>query len=413
MIRINHVSARWTGTFIRAGWLLAVAVSWVHVFQVHAAQQASPTLSYTTNVADKVACDRRLNLIYGAIQQYRKQHEDLLPRKLSDLMPDFLNDPNDLVCPFVLTRGGLRTWNKHFTEVSPDAYTSYSYELSSEPLPYNVWRGVDKKTWREFKLRVMQEVGPVVPIVRCHDHRPWLNLAYNGQIYESDLYWEKNFMKDDHLLTPSRLYASSAPRPRLGPDDFPPRDARADTRLIDLTAYYNAALTNSWQGFEGNHLAGLPAGLQEFGGVRFDVRGVIQLHGTEILIEFPDRVDGIKVHQKCRRIHFLHAASFPYRSKTTNGLYTFHYVDSRVEVMPVVYGKQTSDWWFNPDKPAGPTNATVAWVGGNQAAKAYGRSIRLYLATWENPRPDIEVATISFVVGPTIDGPFLVAITVE
>ena len=67
----------------------------------------------------------------------------------------------------------------------------------------------------------------------------------------------------------------------------------------------------------------------------------------------------------------------------------------------------------SPNKPASPTNAKVAWTGESEAARAYAKSIRLYQATWENPAPDSEVATVSFANGPTIDGPFLVAITLE
>jgi hypothetical protein len=37
----------------------------------------------------------------------------------------------------------------------------------------------------------------------------------------------------------------------------------------------------------------------------------------------------------------------------------------------------------------------------------------LYVFTWENSWPDTELVTVSFAVGPTLDGPFLVALTVE
>jgi hypothetical protein len=52
----------------------------------------------------------------------------------------------------------------------------------------------------------------------------------------------------------------------------------AEARLIDLSAYYNAALTESWyDGAEGNDLSELTPGLRELAGVRFDVRGLIQV----------------------------------------------------------------------------------------------------------------------------------------
>jgi hypothetical protein len=395
-------------------WLLA-AVCGLHAAPGDTPQRGSPAPDYTTSAEYEAACGRQLNIIYGAIQQYRKQHGKLLPDKLSDLMPDHLNDPNVLICPFVRSRGGLRLWKKKFKELTPDAHTSYSYELPAVPLPPSLWRGVPRKTWREFKLRVMEveEVGPVVPMVRCHDHRPRLNLAYDGRIYQSDLYWERKFIRDEHRLMPARLFAVPAPGRRSGPENFPPRDPAADGRLVDLTQFYNAALSHSWQGFEENHLGRLPVGLQEFGGVGFDARGVIQLRGSDLPAPFPDRVEGIKVHQRCRRVHFLHAASFDFHSGSTNGIYTLHFADGRAAEIPVIYGRHTADWWFDPDKPAPPAEARVAWSGENNAAKAYGRSIRLYVFTWENSWPDTELVTVSFAVGPTLDGPFLVALTVE
>src|SRR6185295_6538936 len=118
MKRIDRVFVGWTGTLIRAGWVLAAAGCWVHSFQGHAAQPALSTVNYTTNAEDKAACERRLNIIFGAIQQYRKQHAGMLPGKLSDLRPDILDDELDLTCPFVQNRGGLRGWKKKFKDLS-------------------------------------------------------------------------------------------------------------------------------------------------------------------------------------------------------------------------------------------------------------------------------------------------------
>jgi len=400
--------------FTVPGLLLALAECLLQPVWCLAAEEAARKPGYSTNAADRAACQRQLNMIFGAIQEYRKQHDNGLPSKLSDLTPDFIHDPNVLICPFVQKRGGLRTWKKQFRELSPDAHTSYGYEFPSAPLDYYQWRGVPKKTWREFKERVAETLGPVVPIVRCHDHRPWLNLAVGGRIYESELYWEKNFAENDHLLTVSKLFGSPVATRKLTPADFPPRDPQAGLRLLDLTAHYNAALTDSWQGFPGNHLAGFRTGIREFGGVCFDVRGVIQLRG-ELAADFPGRIDGIKVNQKCNRIHFLHALACGDRPGVRSGLYTIHYEEGRAQEIPLVYGEQIADWWFDPPNPIALTNGKVVWTGENEAAKAYGKAISLYQYTWENPLKGSEVATISFDSGVRTHAyaPFVVAITLE
>jgi hypothetical protein len=377
------------------------------------AEEAIRNPNSSTNAAHRAACERQLNLIHGAIQQYRRQRDGGLPHKLSDLTPDFLHDPKILICPFVQTRGGLRLWKKQFHELSPDPRTSYNYEFSPAPLLYNQWRGLPKKTWRDLKQRVTEELGPVVPIVRCHDHLPTLNLAVSGWIYESERYWERKFTTNDDLLTVSKLFASTVPSRKITAADFPPRDPLAGTRLLDLTRYYNASLTNSWQGFPRNHLAGLVAGLYELGGVRFDIRGIIQLQGNEFPVEFPKSVDGMEVNQKCSRIHFLHALGFLYKTKVTNGSYIVSYTDGQRQEISLVNGKHIADWWHDPENPLDPTDAQVAWTGENEAATAYGKSLRLYKMTWENPLKDTAVAAISFDVGARTNAPFVVAITLE
>ena len=379
------------------------------------AQGAGVQAGHSTNAADLADCKRQLNIIYGAIQQYREQHGSKLPDKLSDLTPEFIHNPDVLVCPYVQKRGGLRTWKKRFHEHAPDPHTSYSYEMPPEPLDSFHWRGLPKKTWRDFKERQAEQFGPVVPIVRCLDHRPCLNLAIGAQIYESEEYWEKNFSQDDHLLTVANLFRIPASERPLSSRDFPPRDPKAGPRLLDLTAYYNGNLTNGWQGFGGNHLASLPAGIQKFDGVEFDVRGLIQLRGTEVPAAFPNRVRGIAVGRKCGRIHFLHAASFPYESDTVQASYVFHYANGAVQEFRVVYGQHIADWWRKRADVSTLTKATIAWTGENEASKAYGMALGLYHTAWENPLKDVEIATVTFDAGskPFLAGPFVLAITLE
>ena len=378
------------------------------------AQETFKNAVFTTNITDRVACERQLNLIYGAMQEYRRRHDDNWPAKLSDLTPDFLHDSKVLICPFVLKRGGLRTWRKQFRELSPDSYTSYSFELPPIPLDFYNWRGLPKKTWRDFKLRQAEIVGSVVPIIRCHDHRPRLNLALDGRIYESEEYWEREFTEDEDLLTVGRLFAVPTPeRPKVS--DFPTRDRTADIRQLDLAKHYNATFTNSWQGFPKNNLAGFPAGLYEFEDIRYDARGLIQLRGSELPVEFPRKVSGIEVNQNCHRIHFLHAVCFAYQVRSTNGIYGIHYTDGREESFTLFYGREIADWWWDPDYPERQADAQVAWEGENEAAKAFGMSLRLYHAVWENPRPNAEIATLSFDAGQKkySSGPFVIAITLE
>jgi len=282
-------------------------------------------------------------------------------------------------------------------------------------LEFNLWRGVPRRTSRELKLAAAKQVGLVVPVVRCpyHGRGSWLNLAMNGQIYASGLYWEKNVANDVDALELGALLGNPQPLPTLSPAAFPARDRHAEAQLLDLTGFYNATLTNSWQGFPGNHLGRLPSGVQTLDGVRFDIRGVIQLGAIELPNKFPKRVDGIPVAQKCRRIHFLHAASYLYRTNTLDGLYVIHYTDGREQQIPLLHGQEIADWWRDPKRATRTTKAKEVWSGLNEAAEAYGKVLCLHRFTWDNPRKETPIATLSFVSAPVAHTPFVVAITVE
>src|SRR5580765_1122299 len=186
-------------------------------------------VALTQEPAEKAACQANLNFIFGAIREYRNQHQGQLPDRLSDLSEGFIHDPRILICPFVQKTGGLRSWRKAIRELDFDAGTSYGYEFPQKIIGDDLWRGVPKRTWREYKERQVARLGrlgSVVPIVRCHFHRPWLNLSVDGRIYESDLYWEKNYQLSvpEEEMAPARLLADPAGRRKIGPADFPQRD---------------------------------------------------------------------------------------------------------------------------------------------------------------------------------------------
>ena len=56
---------------------------------------------------------------------------------------------------------------------------------------------------------------------------------------------------------------------------------------------------------------------------------------------------------------------------------------------------------------------TVAWTGQNGKSRELGAMIRLYKTTWENPSPDVQLASIDFISSGKTSAPFLIAITVE
>ncbi len=222
---------------------------------------------------------------------------------------------------------------------------------------------------------------------------------------------------------PARKTSDEA-TPIKGPDlsKIPPRDPKAPPELLDLTGNYYSALTEQWHpdanGLPpgGNHLGSMPRGRQKFADVEFDVRGVIQVTGTQAEFAgaaFPEAQSGIKVGRRCKRLHFLQGAGWRSEDGTTIGKYVLHYADGQTATLNVVYGIDVRDWWANDAEPRDAKAATVAWSGSNPAAEASGTSIRLFKRTYENPKPDLTIETLDVLSAQADSAPFLIAVTLE
>jgi WD40 repeat protein/serine/threonine protein kinase len=195
---------------------------------------------------------------------------------------------------------------------------------------------------------------------------------------------------------------------------IPLRASDAPASLIDLSAFFDSSLsayhTNRPVGPSYyNFLEALPHGIQALPNspVLHDLRGAVHLARAEAQSR-PQRVNDIPVGAKAHRLHFLQATAWSGRDGVEVGKYVIHFTDDTFEQVPVIYGEHIRDWVVKMD--AGKiSQGRVAWRGSN---KFWGE-VRLFLQTWENPRPDIEIKTIDFVSRMTECAPFLVAITRE
>jgi hypothetical protein len=201
--------------------------------------------------------------------------------------------------------------------------------------------------------------------------------------------------------------------------------ADATPLYIDLQAKANHKLADNFHsGAEGNNLASLPKGEQEFKGVKFKIEdGLIQL-GSKLVEDQPDKVEGIKVDAKFTTLNLLHATGYGggpnqegnpgfVADDTVIGKYVVNYDDKTKEEIEIVYGKDVRDWWFITDEK-GVSRGKVAWTGENEHSAKYEAKIRLYLGTWKNPHPDKKVTTIDYIsTKETAAAPFCVAMTAE
>jgi len=196
-----------------------------------------------------------------------------------------------------------------------------------------------------------------------------------------------------------------------------PRSPEASPDLVDLSEYFNTSPDDDWFNHAGHDLQDLPKGVQELGGVKFDIRGMIVLAGTQSIdvtgVVFPEAVNGIKVNRKGQKLHFLQACGWSAEDGAKLGEYVIHYSDGQTKSAPILYQKNIMDWWLRPeDKP--PTEAKEVWQGQNPSTRnAGGYVTHLINYTWDNPLSDVEISTIDFVSDVIAAAPFLLAITVE
>ena len=374
-------------------------------------EKTQPEPGVTTNASDRLACQRQLNMIYGAIQEYQLRHKKL-PDWLSDLTPEFIHDPKTLECPFVRSTGNLKQWRQLFRDAvfkDPGSCT-YAYEFCIKRFYIPGW------THRDYKQRQMELIGLSVPIVRCFAHRPILNLGVDGSIYPSRGEWEDNFIahKEHAELFHNVSLLTNRSQNELILRGVRQRPPEVDARMLDLSKHYNALLLHLAQLDDtGNLLASYPEGVKTIGGVEFDIRALVHLTGKNFPIAFPERVEGIRVDRKCAQIHFLHGTMFSAPMESRIAHYLVRYEDGVTNEIPILYGKDVKTRWFDVKQEAEDPNAKPAWVSPSDQIGTSGKCLRLYVATWKNRRPDFEVKSIDFVSQITESAPFLIAITTE
>jgi len=188
---------------------------------------------------------------------------------------------------------------------------------------------------------------------------------------------------------------------------------------VDLSRHTNGVLHTSWLPNEdpGNNLATLPTGRQEFGGVVFDVRGLLQLQGqcwVKRRYVLPEKVAGMPVGRACRRVHILHANSgFGDPIGTTVASLVLHYADGAQAELEIQHLVHVLDFWDYKQQMPADANTVIAWTGDSPATARRRLGVRLCRTTFDNPHPRKRVESIDYVSAMAGSAPFLVALTVE
>ncbi len=167
---------------------------------------------------------------------------------------------------------------------------------------------------------------------------------------------------------------------------------------------------------------------KKLNGVLFRLDGIILVGPGETTsgstgepVTVVKKVENIPVGHKAERLYFLHATHWGADNGAKIGAYVIHYADGTKEEIPIRYGMEVLDWWAFKERGSEVTNAEVAWTGSCEAAERNMVSIRLFMTTWKNPHPGVEIKSCDMITGdqpshslPNGQGspaPFLVALS--
>jgi hypothetical protein len=139
----------------------------------------------------------------------------------------------------------------------------------------------------------------------------------------------------------------------------------------------------------------------------------VREYGT---LAFVWQCTGLPVGKVFREASWLQGTVWPARVGDIAGSLVWHYADTSVERVPLVYGKTTARFWGDLNQlkkeqdfpePVWSRRQTVQEVGKE-------RVVRLYRQTWVNPRPDVPVTSLDFVSDSNSPAaPFLIAINLK
>jgi hypothetical protein len=196
---------------------------------------------------------------------------------------------------------------------------------------------------------------------------------------------------------------------------------------INLKPYINCKVTEPLadEPDQKDHtMAALPTGVHTYGGVPFDVQGLVQLNGPSVQTGkklWPLEVKDIAIGHPFKKLHLLHGAfhidgpgaHIPFAKLI------LHYADSSQEELELAGGTHALRCTSQSVPPMlsllEAPQTELGWLGSNPYLKKSnpGASLHLYRTTLDNPKPNKQVTTIDYLSTMVNPGPFMAGLTIE
>ena len=187
-----------------------------------------------------------------------------------------------------------------------------------------------------------------------------------------------------------------------------------EPRYVDLGSFYNFALSEEIHDKPGNTIP-IPSGINDFNGVKFDARGIVQLASKvsyeKSHIHYPEKITWIPVNAFADSLCFLHSSAWESEMGADVVEIVIHFANHQEKTITIKYQVHVEDWWFHPVNSIFPSEAKLAWEGSNNRVKELGFGLKVYRYTWKNPMPEVKITSIDLISAMNNTGYMLYGIT--
>ena len=170
---------------------------------------------------------------------------------------------------------------------------------------------------------------------------------------------------------------------------------------LDLTGFYQMR-ASTFERIRAYPWRLVPRGSQTLGNVPLNIGGMVILWGeanANAGAAYPEKVDDIPVKRKFDTLYAYHATFYPSRDGSPVYHLTFQYANGTSSMTTICYGAHVRDWFqpsFEQYGELTDSMSKLVWRTDNPDSKPDNLiKIRFFITAITNPRPELEVKSIS------------------
>jgi hypothetical protein len=272
-------------------------------------------------------------------------------------------------------------------QTTPGEYTGgFSKTVGTKPGEIQLkWSEIERRfngTWREGEDRFGElSVRLVGDEIRGAQTTDPTSKANQPGPHLAELTWIRGTAK------------RARPRPAAG---------AAPAQTLDLTASYQTP-ASQFEKITSFPWRVVPRGSQTFGNVPLAIDGMMCLWGEANAKNgavFPEKLDDIPVNRSFDTLYVYHATFYSSRDGSPVYHLTFQYADGTSSMTTICYGAHARDWWQTPEEQVSEltdSKSKMVWRGDNPDKEYSLIKLRFFITSIANPRPGLEVKSISLV----------------